>query len=227
MPRRPDTPCARCGTLLWGGTASLPAGERTCRPCRRQEPRPNGCRTPGRERDPRTCAWCGETFTPKPAARPGQKACSVSCGQRLHHYAADVALRCSECDDTFFSSKRVARGANRYCGPVCKERGKRRLKKETGRLSDSSARARARKYGTKLETVEARRVFERDRWICQLCGRKINRMVSAPHPMSASLDHILPISRGGDHTYANTQLAHLRCNIAKGNRGSGQLALIG
>lgn len=25
MPRRPDTPCSGCGTLIWSGTGSLPA----------------------------------------------------------------------------------------------------------------------------------------------------------------------------------------------------------
>lgn len=31
MPRRPDTPCSSCGTLLWSGSASLPAEKRVCR----------------------------------------------------------------------------------------------------------------------------------------------------------------------------------------------------
>lgn len=32
--RRPNVPCATCGTLLWGGRGALPPGERTCRTCR-------------------------------------------------------------------------------------------------------------------------------------------------------------------------------------------------
>jgi 5-methylcytosine-specific restriction endonuclease McrA len=48
-----------------------------------------------------------------------------------------------------------------------------------------------------------------------------------PDPMRVSLDHVIPISKGGSHTYANTQCAHLLCNIQKNNRGAGeQLALI-
>lgn len=34
MAKKPDTPCAGCGKLLWGGSTSLPAGTRTCRTCR-------------------------------------------------------------------------------------------------------------------------------------------------------------------------------------------------
>lgn len=45
--------------------------------------------------------------------------------------------------------------------------------------------------------------------------------------MSASLDHILPLSLGGAHSMANVQLAHLSCNHTKSNGGSQQLALVG
>ena len=36
MPRRPDLPCAGCGTLMWRGKGSLPEGEAKCRACRRE-----------------------------------------------------------------------------------------------------------------------------------------------------------------------------------------------
>jgi len=46
--------------------------------------------------------------------------------------------------------------------------------------------------------------------------------------MSASLDHIFPLSLGGDHVRENVHAAHLRCNISKNNRGGNeQLLLIG
>jgi 5-methylcytosine-specific restriction endonuclease McrA len=44
-----------------------------------------------------------------------------------------------------------------------------------------------------------------------------------------SLDHVIPISAGGEHSKANTQLAHLGCNAKKQAkiREPQQLALIG
>jgi 5-methylcytosine-specific restriction endonuclease McrA len=33
-----------------------------------------------------------------------------------------------------------------------------------------------------------------------------------------TVDHIIPLSKGGAHAVANLQLAHLACNIRKGNR---------
>lgn len=44
MARKPDTPCAGCGKLLWGGATSLPEGQRRCRDCRKTHSYGTGCR---------------------------------------------------------------------------------------------------------------------------------------------------------------------------------------
>jgi 5-methylcytosine-specific restriction endonuclease McrA len=35
--------------------------------------------------------------------------------------------------------------------------------------------------------------------------------------MSASLDHVTPLSRGGSHNHGNLAIAHLICNVIKSN----------
>jgi 5-methylcytosine-specific restriction endonuclease McrA len=45
-----------------------------------------------------------------------------------------------------------------------------------------------------------------------------------PSPWSVSLDHIVPVSKGGTHTRDNVQAAHLRCNQAKGDREGAEVA---
>jgi hypothetical protein len=77
---------------------------------------------------------------------------------------------------------------------------------------------RARKYGVPYESIKPAQVFERDGWQCRLCNQPIDRTAKAPHPLSASLDHVIPMARGGPHTYTNVQTAHFRCNSAKGAR---------
>lgn len=78
------------------------------------------------------------------------------------------------------------------------------------------------------DKIDSQKVFQRDGWRCGICGEKVNKRLKYPDPLSASLDHITPISAGGEHTYVNVQLAHLRCNIKKKNRGVGdQLAMFG
>ena len=61
-------------------------------------------------------------------------------------------------------------------------------------------------------------IFERDNWTCQLCQEPIDPELRFPDSGFASIDHIIPISLGGDDTPANVQAAHFGCNSAKGNR---------
>ncbi len=52
-----------------------------------------------------------------------------------------------------------------------------------------------------------RAVFARDDWTCQYCG--------AP---AENLDHVIPRSKGGEHTWENVVAACRRCNAKKENR---------
>ena len=74
---------------------------------------------------------------------------------------------------------------------------------------------RARKKTTQVEPINNVVVFKRDSWICQICNEKVDISLEYPHPFSSSLDHIVPLAKGGAHTMDNIQLAHLKCNIKK------------
>jgi 5-methylcytosine-specific restriction endonuclease McrA len=52
-----------------------------------------------------------------------------------------------------------------------------------------------------------RAVFARDAWSCQYCGAA-----------AENLDHIVPRSRGGEHSWENVVAACRRCNSKKENR---------
>lgn len=58
-------------------------------------------------------------------------------------------------------------------------------------------------------------VFDRDGWVCGICGEPVDKALQWPDPMSVSLDHIVPLSKGGSHTLDNVQCAHLCCNMSK------------
>lgn len=72
-------------------------------------------------------------------------------------------------------------------------------------------------------SYEARRritvsdVADRDGWLCHLCGGPVDPSASAPHPKAASVDHVLPLRRGGTDDLVNVRLAHFRCNVLKGD----------
>lgn len=76
---------------------------------------------------------------------------------------------------------------------------------------DNWARRRARKREALVEDVRRGVVWERDGGICGICGKPADKT-------SWHLDHVVPLARGGLHTYENVQVAHPRCNIAKGAR---------
>jgi len=83
-----------------------------------------------------------------------------------------------------------------------------------------TATRRARQRNAFVEQVDVRVLAERDRDRCGICGKHV--MVT-----DRSVDHILPLANGGLHSYANTQLAHLRCNVRRQNTGTAQLRMIG
>jgi 5-methylcytosine-specific restriction endonuclease McrA len=56
-------------------------------------------------------------------------------------------------------------------------------------------------------SLTRRAVFARDEWTCQYCG--------AP---AENVDHVIPRSKGGEHTWENVVAACRRCNSSKENR---------
>jgi len=60
----------------------------------------------------------------------------------------------------------------------------------------------------KMPAVGRREVFRRDHYACQYCG-------STKH---LTLDHVIPRSKGGTHTWDNVVTACERCNSKKGDR---------
>ena len=88
-------------------------------------------------------------------------------------------------------------------------------------------RRRAAQRRADAENVDRSAVGQRDGWRCGVCRKRIDPALTYPNPMSASLDHVLPLAEGGRHTYANTRIAHLTCNIKRGRMGGNeQLALV-
>ncbi len=55
--------------------------------------------------------------------------------------------------------------------------------------------------------------------ICGICGRPVDFSKSFPDPWSPTIDHIIPVSKGGAPTSIdNMQLAHSWCNRQKSTK---------
>ncbi|HSS09404.1 MAG TPA: HNH endonuclease [Acidimicrobiales bacterium] len=65
-------------------------------------------------------------------------------------------------------------------------------------------------------------IYERDGYVCQLCGEPIDMLVRSPNPRSPTIDHIIPLRRGGTDEPGNVQAAHRSCNSSKGRRLPGE-----
>lgn len=141
--------------------------------------------------------------------------------------------RCDICLRDFNADKR-----NRlFCSPDCRKIGKIRYGNHYRRSVERSAAAnkkwrerypernrkkaqeyRARKQGALVERFSEQEIFERDQWECGICHAPIDQDLRSPHPLSRSIDHRVPLARGGQHSRANCQAAHLVCNTRKGDR---------
>ncbi len=79
-------------------------------------------------------------------------------------------------------------------------------------------KARNRRQGTRPRghRKHAAFVYERDDYLCWLCGDRVDTTIAAPHPLAATLDHIVPRSLGGSDDPDNLGTAHFICNSKRG-----------
>ena len=54
-----------------------------------------------------------------------------------------------------------------------------------------------------------------DNGVCGICGLPVSYDKSPSDIWAATIDHIVPLSRGGKHELSNCQLAHRLCNSTK------------
>jgi 5-methylcytosine-specific restriction endonuclease McrA len=70
---------------------------------------------------------------------------------------------------------------------------------------NSCKKRRAQMHEVAYVHINLEDIATRDRWTCHLCGKRVTRK-------TWSLDHLLPISKGGPHLPSNVALAHRSCN---------------
>lgn len=159
----------------------------------------------------RLCLQCGTSegrFT---------KWCSTRCKEISRWKFAAEQRSCRWCEAGF-----VARvPAATYCSVTCRRRAGKAIEHPSPwsdrRRANYHAR-RAAKKSTAVQVIRPVDVFERDGWVCGICDVVVDPDLVYPDPLSASLDHVVPLSRGGVHQHENVQCAHLVCNTRKGAR---------
>lgn len=170
-----------------------------CHPCRKIAPEP------GRRwaaTFTAECQVCGDSFTRRVGAHISPSVCgNAGCS------AFDVPRPCADCSTLVISRSTVVV----KCADCAAER-----QRERWQVKNRKRRAKLRAAPSEPYTTSD--VAERDMYMCQLCFDPVDMSVRSPHPDSPSVDHIVPLSAGGNDTPDNVQLAHRWCNTSKGTR---------
>lgn len=223
--------CVVCGYEFWHGAYIIRRDEKDiiCHQCR--EMRISERKTPKDYK--RICYFCGKIFE---SFQKSAKYCSDECrrngtNKRLRdEYQAQripVIVACRYCGKEFDSR----RGA-RYCSTPCRQlaeknveniHNRRRVLKTTIKLT----------RGIRINPISIKRIWIRDGGKCKICGKPVDINLSRGgygkkmDMMCATVDHIVPLACGGEHTMENVRLAHLICNSKRGTGGNAQLLLFG
>jgi 5-methylcytosine-specific restriction endonuclease McrA len=169
-----------------------------------------------RQRKLRFCLICQD-----PIIGRQKKFCSDLCKDFNHRikYPSKINIlrRCPQC-----------RQPKHFSGTYCSKHCYLTSPEGIATRKHNEHKRRARFYGAKVETVDPLVVALRDKYKCHICRKRVNMNLDCKDKYSATMDHLVPISLGGDHSYANIRLAHRICNSRKGNRAvNEQLLLFG
>lgn len=156
------------------------------------------------------CRECKKKYSPKINAK--SFFCSRECKdkyrkkeEKTQRVASKSERICAGCKEVI---PKTARADKKWCSEECALRIRSHTMNTQRRIRTTED----------IEDFRRSEIYDRDGWICQLCKKAVNPKLTFPNPGCASLDHIVPLSRGGGHKTTNVQLAHLRCNTSRGNK---------
>ena len=167
---------------------------------------------------PTRCITCKEPRPLREFARPNRerhKSCQ-KCRAKFEQYGNSHLRRksCSRCGGSKLPGRGQAFCA--HCALHMEEwaqlRSMRRHRLLLERQRSKNARRRALRLGKAAKFIDRQEIFERDEGLCGICGESVDRNENW------ELDHVIPLSRGGSHTFDNVQVSHRRCNRSKGTR---------
>lgn len=187
------------------------------------------------------CMRCGERFTTRRHVG-APRYCSAYCrrggpSQRWRNaqeklakaaageqgYRAFIAGECQTCGNAYIQRAThhgYVRIKQRCCSETCHSVHIQKVAHAT-RLR-GKARRRALQHGAFVTDFDRAKVFEADGWKCHLCGKRIRQDLPTHHRMGPTIDHIIPLSKGGKHEPANLRAAHRYCNSKKCAGGAGE-----
>lgn len=164
----------------------------------------------------------------------GDKFCSKCKLMKKYKDTYNFISVCKHCNKEFgietkLNNLGIVAQINKYCSIECNEELKKIIRKRNIKLkykyNNKYKRIKedkqfAKKYGNKYEPINRTIVYRKHNYICTSCGVKCVHPNKDNYNQSnaATLDHIIPKSKGGSHTYDNVTLLCRSCNIIKSDK---------
>ena len=157
----------------------------------------------------RNCEWCLEPFT---TLYETKQYCCRAHKERMQQFRRNNRKRsvknvyvkeCPGCESSFTTSNRI----KVFCSEQCQLWHREQFRRE-----------RDKEFRNKVTPSFKRRIYFASNGFCGICNQYIDLRLAHPNQMSFSIDHIIPRSLGGTHSFTNLQAAHLGCNAKRGNK---------
>ena len=145
--------------------------------------------------------------------------CFAKTAEFIERFAPTWAV-CGHCGKEYLFFPSWTRYGRKKPGPYCS----RRCSIKANRTNTNIGH-RLRKYGSgdkPRDSIKLDEVIERDNGICYICGCRTTKddhyysrgwfTIGDSYP---TIDHVIPLARGGTHTWDNVRLACHRCNSEK------------
>ena len=116
---------------------------------------------------------------------------------------------CKECGRAFES-----KWGKQFCSTKCKNRWRNHL----AEVKKSNRTKIAKKNGKYDNSISLEKLFARDKGICYICGKHLDLNAYYNYPSAPTIEHVIPIIKGGTHTWDNVKLACRQCNSKKGSK---------
>lgn len=184
------------------------------------------------------CPVCGVVFTtPNKRKIYCTKRCSDKANDRKKHRSWDQWK--IECEQTRIKNQEQKERERReyikahtvkricsYCGEefMCYDKlARTTCSKECSRKLKNIRREDRIPKSQKVDRITLKRLYKRDKGICYLCGgvcdwnsKNISKKGNVyPGDEYPTIEHIIPISKGGMDAWDNVALAHWKCNLNK------------
>lgn len=159
------------------------------------------------------CKSCGEYFY---ARQRRSSYCSKDCYSK-HCYKKTYQHKCRECGKHYTDNILNSAG----CSVECKN-------KWSNRINYMRRYTLKKVNGRRDWDISVERLCKRDSNKCHLCSNKVDKLDKHTNDKGyevygdyyPSVDHVIPLAKGGTHTWDNVKLAHRICNSYKSDSES-------